>query len=297
MKMAFSVLEILSIILCNVIGLIMGIIGCIYASKSGKAYNEGRKEDFKDANKTTNIVLWIGLASVILVVISWIVIFATGVSLAKEIESEINNEYEYDITDDDYDFDEYFPDDNEDQIIGEADGEQSQSIPNANIGKWYSFVLNGQTLTLPMSLDEFKVTGFDIDEAIYSDTLEPGEYTYYMYYDENGNYIGWIDIANFGDTTITAAEGTVFEVDIDSTAPMVQFVGGLDFNSTEEEVLAYFGEPDYEYHSDEEADYVSSEYTWYPDDADSYYCDIEIDFWNGEMDTIYIEYDAGLSNR
>ena len=80
MKLTFSILEIIS---CNLISLIMGILGCVFTSKANTAYKEGRWEDFRSAAKTATIVLWVGLGGIILSVIMSVV---TLVAVFQELE-------------------------------------------------------------------------------------------------------------------------------------------------------------------------------------------------------------------
>lgn len=115
MKLAFSILEIISVLACNILGLIMGILGCVFSSKANAAYKEGRWEDFKSAAKNATIVLWVGFAGVIIAVIAWIVIFATGIWALNEIGNVVSDyddynydyNYDYNVLDDNDDDDDY----------------------------------------------------------------------------------------------------------------------------------------------------------------------------------------------
>jgi hypothetical protein len=133
MKLTFSILEIVSALFCNILGLVMGILGCVFSSKANTAYKEGRWEDFKSAAKTATIVLWIGLAGVIIAVIAWIVIIATGVwaiGEAGDVYDQYYNDYTYDYDyDDDYDDDDDSDDRSDEAIVdNDIDSDDDQVV-------------------------------------------------------------------------------------------------------------------------------------------------------------------------
>jgi hypothetical protein len=122
MKLTFSILEIVS---CNILSLVMGILGCVFTTKANNAYKEGRWEDFKSAKKTSAIVLWVGLVGVIISVIVSIVmlvgVFKTANDYVQNEDSfwtddsddDDDYDYGYDSSDDDYGYD--------DAIVGDDD--------------------------------------------------------------------------------------------------------------------------------------------------------------------------------
>lgn len=62
MKITFSILEILCCCGCNLITMIMGIIGCVFTSKANSAYKSGDVQEYKRNSKSATICLWIGFA-------------------------------------------------------------------------------------------------------------------------------------------------------------------------------------------------------------------------------------------
>jgi hypothetical protein len=102
MKLTFSILEIIS---CNLISLVMGILGCVFTTKANNAYKEGRWEDFKSAKKTSTIVLWVGLVGVIISVIATIVMTVGVLKSASDFVEDEESYWSVDWDDDDDDSD------------------------------------------------------------------------------------------------------------------------------------------------------------------------------------------------
>ncbi len=73
MKLTFSILEIISCCIGNVVTLAMGIVACIFTSKANTSYKQGKTEDFKSQSKTATICLWVGLGFLVLELIFIIV--------------------------------------------------------------------------------------------------------------------------------------------------------------------------------------------------------------------------------
>jgi hypothetical protein len=116
MKLTFSILEIIA---CNLLSLVMGILGCVFTTKANNAYKEGRWEDFKSAKKTSTIVLWVGLVGVIISIIATIIMVVAGLKTANDF---VENEDSYWTAD--------WDDDDDDQSIVDDDFSQDADSPD-----------------------------------------------------------------------------------------------------------------------------------------------------------------------
>ncbi len=78
MKMTFAVLEILTCCGCNILTMIMGIIGCVFTTKANNSYKEGRWDEFKSQAKSATISLWVGFGLFVIGTIISIVLWTAG---------------------------------------------------------------------------------------------------------------------------------------------------------------------------------------------------------------------------
>ncbi len=334
MKITFSILEILTVVFCNLLSFILGIVACVYTSKANTSYKQGRYADFKKEAKTSAVCLWVGLASTIVVIVCWVifgVVFFNALAAGLEkYNDEYGNNYDYDFDNDynydfdndydfdyDYDFDNdynYGNDDNAPYDEGDFWNYPTDNAPlvtdedtidtPAEIGNFYQFTLEGWTFTLPMSTADFLLAGFtlqdDIDVTSY--VINSEEYITVSYYNGiNGEYLGDINIYNPNTTALTASDCVIIAITINNSAalsddsdytPNFALASGLTFASTQQEVLEAYGMPNEVYNSDSAESYTSSSYYWRPQTYDSsgYWDELEIDFWDGTMDCVYIYY-------
>lgn len=84
MKITFSILEILSICTCNVITMVLGILGCVFTAKADMSYKEGRVHDFKSQAKTATICLWVGFGVGIVWLIFYIFVMLVNNSFLRD---------------------------------------------------------------------------------------------------------------------------------------------------------------------------------------------------------------------
>lgn len=306
MKITFAVLEILTILGCNVLTFILGIIAAVFTSKANASYQQGRWDDFKSEAKTSTVLLWIGFSGFMIEVVIIFISLLMGVSLYNEIQDSYDyrlpKTYEGSSNAGNTDDTDYF---------GTADSEtestenmdQSTEAPaitpsNVTPGEGFvepSFTLNGAAITLPLDYADVKELGFYIDTEDEEYYMNKNEYFYPDVFDANGNEIGCVYIGNVTDGAIPMKEGLVFgfefsnEDDMDAVADVV-FSNGVTFSSTKEDLITAFGEPDNSYESES---YDSQEYTWY-NHSDQYYDSsensIEFSYWEGVMDEITIRY-------
>ena len=308
MKLTFSILEIIS---CNLISLIMGILGCVFTSKANTAYKEGRWEDFKSAAKTATIVLWVGLGGIILSVIMSVVTLVAVFQELEPYQDEISTIIEND-GNIDYDdlYDQMMQDPEFSDLMNEIeenynDGSYGDSYSNegnadsfdvsgsASMGEWYTFSINGQIYSVPNYPETFVQSGLTWEDCYYTDKIATDDYELYYWDDPvTDEHIGLVWIANVGEEPCSPADGIAFEVNIENSSvyggykPDLVFGDGLTFDSSLEEIIAYFGEPDDEYHYSDSSS-SSDTYYWYMDDD---YCGIEVDFYDGQFYELYIEY-------
>lgn len=150
MKLTFSILEMITIMFCNVITLVMGILGCVFTCKANNAYKEGRWSDFSSAKKTSNVFLWIGFAVsmvyLVLIIVTCVAIGAFSAGITREIMEHPERFEEYlERSQDDqesleeylkrmqeYDFDEDDWDDFEKELEKERMEEYQESQDGAN---------------------------------------------------------------------------------------------------------------------------------------------------------------------
>lgn len=150
MKLTFSILEMITILFCNVITLVMGILGCVFTCKANNAYKEGRWSDFSSAKKTSNVFLWIGFAVsmvyLVLIIVTCVAIGAFSAGITREIMEHPERFEEYlERSQDDpesleeylermqeYDFDEDDWDDFEKELEKELMEEYQESQDGAN---------------------------------------------------------------------------------------------------------------------------------------------------------------------
>lgn len=92
MKLTFSILE---MVLCNILSLICGIIGCVFTVKANTAYKERRWEDFKNHAKASAIALWIGFGLGMLTFFVYIILFFGIQGLAGSVDAGNGEIYVY----------------------------------------------------------------------------------------------------------------------------------------------------------------------------------------------------------
>lgn len=304
MKMTFSILEILCCCGCNLITMVMGIIGCVFTTKANNAYKAGNGNEYKANSKTASICLWIGLGLAVIWLIFGIVYMNSDagqeiVDAFWEGYYGVEDDYTYEDDDDDYDYDYDYDTDSEDTEDSEAaeETESEDEVEPLDVVEGEGFedptiTINGVTVALPLDYSEFKALGFYVDEEDEEYVANKNEYYYPTFYDADGNDIGYVYIGNVTDGPIPLSDGIVFGFDItgidwedDLT---IELSNGLTQDATQDDFMTAYGEPDYSYES-EDNDYQS--YQWYNhsdewEDMDEN--SITVDFWDGELSDIDI---------
>lgn len=307
MKLTFSILEIIS---CNLISLICGIIGCIFTCKANTAYKEGRWNDFLSHAKASAISLWIGLVGIVLQIIAVIVICVASFHIFKTFMEDPSKMQHYldEIYDGNYDdaygdlehwLNEYgYNDDGYADDEYTDDGYRNEEI-FTNLGNYYEFELQGKHIELPIAYTDFVQLGFVVmpDEGT-DNTIRVDEgYACVSYSDAEGNYLGTVNIMNPTEQDIPIEQGIIAGISISNDqalggefCPEFTFGNGYTFDTSEDTLVSELGECAYEYHS-KDTEYDASYYEWHPESyKDTYYNRIQVDFWDGVMETVYIDY-------
>lgn len=312
MKLTFSILEILCCCGCNIITMILGILGCVFTSQANSAYKEGRWDDFKSKSKTATIILWVGFGfavfSLIVNILTWTV-GGAGEEFMDEFMAAFEQGYEqgYDAAmgydddadddDDDYNYN-YDYDSETEETETESETTTVSEPVNVTPGDGFTdptITVNGATVTFPMTYQELVTAGFYIDSEDEEYVVNKNEYYYPTLYDINGTDLGYVYIGNETEGPLAMKDCTVFGFDITSYGMEYENVtfslpNGLNQNATKDDFVAAYGEPDYEYVSDS---YDHQSYQWYSH-SDMYYDteenSISVEFWDGALDEIDIKY-------
>lgn len=300
MKLTFSILEMASLFLCNLLAFILGLVACIYTCKANTAYKNNDGMTFKSASKTSTICLWTGFVLSVLTIISLVVSVATGAldfdrlnSSKTQVEKETTDITDNYNQDDSITMDDLLSD--LEELEGfEADNSYTSSgdFSPVDLANYYEFTLDGVSLSLPMTVTEFKNV-FSLDSDVGTMKIAVDDYELIDYYNADGEYMGYVRVYNIGDVPSSVDEGVILGIVIDATwsdsIPQVQLYNGITFNSTMDEVMTEMPTPGYEYHS-ESGDYRADYYSWYPLEETGYFDELNIDFWNQELSSIAIYY-------
>lgn len=315
MKMTFSILEILSCCSCNIVTMVLGIVGCIFTTKANNAYKQGDAQEYKTNAKTASICLWIGLGVGLVYLIMGIFAWTVGgygkvfMDAFWEGYNSVDSSYEQDHNNGNTGSGSDAP------VVGsDEDGTGTQKIsedteskddasvpaPSANVvpGEGFtdaSITVNGVTVTLPLSYTELKELGFSTDETSENTTVETSEYYYVDLLDTSGAELGSVYVGNLTESSIALKDGVVFGFwftsdDLENDKLEVSFNNGLTDHAVKEDFMTAFGEPDYSYES-EDSDYQS--YQWYNHNemySDTSENSFTVKFWEGKLDEIDIRY-------
>ena len=304
MKITFSILEILCCCGCNLITMIMGIIGCVFTSKANSAYKSGDVQEYKRNSKSATICLWIGFAIALVWLVFSIIFsvlysndiedaFMEGYNEAAGVSDDYDtDDFMGDSGDEEYDTDDFLADDSEDtedaKTVAPLDVTAGDAFDSGDI------TVNGILVQLPMSYSDFKALGFSIDSEDEEYVSNKNEYYYPTFYDAQGNELGEVYIGNVTDDPQTLADGTVFgfsftSMDYNDDLEIL-LPNGLTKDAVNDDFMTAYGEPDYEYESDT-GDYQS--YQWYShsdtyEDMDEN--SISVTFYDGELSDLELMY-------
>lgn len=265
-----------------------------YDSPEGDAYKHNTMKETRrnqsaaerHANRTGSKKaksMVIGLA-VFFVVLNVVVIFAMF-NIMRGTYNEVEEEYE-----------ESWIDLDDDDGYGEYLGEDTSPLPEG----FETFSYNGQTYTLPTTFEEIDKMGFALEAEYDEYDMLPSEYEEMLTLsDEDGFSYAMVCVNNDTGEEIPLGKCQVdyfylenpVAFDEMETVPDFVFGDGLTFESSLEELEAYFGTPYYHYedHSEEGYFYDSYEWAYYGEDEMHY---VSITFWNGVISDVGIEKNA-----
>lgn len=253
-----------------------------YTSADGDTYSSSAKKNKKRQSVKKPTFLIFGAA--VFFIIPVVAILFTLFNFVEESfpESFIVHEEEWSeveiVGDDDY---------------GEYLGDAETPLPEG----FETFSYNGKSYTLPTTLEEILEMGFTLEEAYEEDYMLPTQYEETLILNDNDGYMyAVVTVSNYGEEEIPVEKAIVdyFYIDnpasYDAEMEIQDFVfgDGLTFESSYEEVEAYFGIPFYHYadHSEEGSYYDNYEWAYYGEDETHF---VTITFWNGVISDIGIE--------
>lgn len=180
------------------------------------------------------------------------------------------------------------------EYIGEYIGDAVTPLPEG----FEKFKYNGYPCSLPAKFEdiwEMKLNVQDYD--VLNEVFYDGQEEMLDIYDDNqGIYLGMIRITNPESKSLPMMECSVDyfyiynpAVDDDTmTTPDFMFGDGLTFESSYEEVEAYFGTPYYYYEETSNYGNHYESYDWaYCGEEETQY--VTVTFWNGDMSSVSIE--------
>lgn len=179
-------------------------------------------------------------------------------------------------------------------VDGEYIGDDSTPLPEG----FETFSYNDQSYTLPATMEEIYTMGFVLEEMYDENYILPTEYEESLILNDENGYAGMIGISNYTGEEIPLGKAQVnyfyienpsaYEFNEERTLPDFVFGDGFTFESSYEELEAYFGVPYYHYeeHSEEGSFYDSYEWVYYGEDEIHF---VSITFWNGVISNVGIE--------
>lgn len=261
----YLIFSILVTLLCC---LPFGIAAIVYAAKINTLQNAGDYEGAKSAAKKSKIFTIIGAVSSLILIIVCIIFGCVGVmqyetgdyntsTIVEQVKNQVEDEEE-----------------NSEMKKAEAvtlSGELGTTWDS------YTVQINDTVLTLPCAAADLEAVGLymDTDDTPESYVINPDEYAFTYFLDQNGNEI-CVDFVNLGEEAKTIKECIVGGISVDDylfedETLTVIFPGGIKIGSTKDEVLAAFGKPDDEYENE-----GYSSYSWYSEE--SYYNCFDLTF-------------------
>ena len=323
MKLTFSILEMLTLLSCNLITFILGLIACVQTVKADNLYKQGRGEEYKSAAKAATILLWIGFA---ITIIYGFIAVVVGVAVVEEtrrvmyeypIDEYINeyDQYSDDFSDyvDDYmeeygdELDEYldyyndylysddYEDYTDDTYVNDSYSMEWGEDYTGSVDDLLNCTINGYAVKVPMTVNEFVATGIPLETENLNYYVNPDEYGTLDIYNASGEAIGYVALESYSDEPIKMSDATVTSICLyygeyyEETAQFLSPTGATQFMSADE-LIGIYGEPTYFY---EDYDTGYSSYEWSIntyDETKNVSSTISYSFEDGEVSTIDISH-------
>lgn len=269
----YLVFSILATLLCC---LPLGIAGIVFASRINTLQRMGDYEGARAAAKKARTFTILSAVLGLVVIIGYGIYFGFA---AKDI-FDTQNIVESSI------FDE-----SQDEGADSSDDELIQ--PSGDLGEsWNSYTLevNGETITLPCSIESMEAAGLNLDTEDTGEDyiVNAGEYEMVFFEDEKGNYL-MVDLINQTEDPQKIVDCEIGGIYVDSWETedgslKVVFPGGVQIGMSKEDLVAAYGEP---------ADVYDGEsiqgYTWY--DGKSYFKSFsaDVDTETGRVNSLRIQ--------
>ena len=249
LRLVLSILELVFCYLSLFLSIPAGILGIVFSKKANKAYKAGKVREFNNYARTAIIILAAGALSM------WIVpiVLITGNS-----EGYITNE----------------------------------NADHPDFEDFNEFTVDGTTLSIPCTYQDLEELGYFMD---YSDThryTEPGYYKYEYLHTESAIDVLYLCLHNDSTEDAFLTEMSITSIafwncmgENDQWFADYEFVNGLRFGMTEEEVLETLGEPNTR-ETWEDDEYTEVYLTW--DYSGGEYCYISVGFVDGLLEYIEI---------
>lgn len=290
MKLTFSILGIVFGLIfmflspCyGLIPLVLSIIALVFTCMQNKHYKEGNWPVFQSTAKVSAVLLWVDLGVWVVILIFFIIAMIVLFSIGNDFFDELGLD-DMNLPSSGYESD-YGSDDKDDAPVkndGEIHSLEGERVPD--VEGFNQFTLQGETFTIPMSVDDFYEAGFYLQEDSQKENLEPENSNGYAYYDADGNYLGTLFVYNTTDRSIQVKDGMIGGITVNQIDGIdFQMVGGLTFDSSLKDAAAVLGTAVTD--MDESGAY--GYYQWYFENG-GYATSVELDFDEDKMNEVWI---------
>ncbi len=292
-QMVFAIVEFLLFCFSPVTA-ILAVVAMVFAIQANSAYSRGNDIDFQIKSKVSSILLIVSgcvmTVSIIVTLIFAMVFINSAESIIFDIQKELENDFG--------EWKDYLEPVPEPAIpdyegTGAYTGELSDGDMALPAG-FETFTLNGKTYSLPMTYEDFKTMGYNMERGFEGSLMEPDTGETITFLNDYGYMVGSITVANHSSIVKPFEECMIESIylnndgayDNGETLDLV-FGDGFTVNTTFEELESYLGAPCYTYYNKIDTGEVYEDYSWYYL-GDKEYHDFYVSYINGEISTISI---------
>ncbi len=156
---------------------------------------------------------------------------------------------------------------------------------------YFEFTLEGEEMILPMTVGEFLQLDFVVEDTIEDYTMQAREMNYYTFTTQDDDFLGYIFVLNPCYYEQDVETCVIYKMSIQN---LQTFLGkltqlelkcGITFETPQEELSNYLGEPTYDYTYNEKSSHFAYEWT-----LSDYTSGIAIEYKYGCMDSVTITY-------
>ena len=249
LRLVVSILELVFCPFSLFLSIPAGILGIVFSKKANKAYKAGNVREYKNYARTAIIILLVGAVSMLVLPI------ASGIF---ETSGIITN--------------------------GNADHPEFEDFNE--------FSIDGTTISIPCTYQDLEDFGYIMNHSDKISYVEPGGYNYIFLHTETTIEVLHLRLYNDGTENSSLAETPITSITFwnymgenDQWFSNYEFVNGLRFGMTEEEVLETLGEPNIRHtwgNGESAGGYLTWEY------SGEEYCYISVGFEDGVIEWIEI---------